>query len=142
MSRRLRLPFARLPSQRSLYVVGVSRCERPIILTATASGKRHAPQTNGLQLRLRSIREDSNLTAVTHGIVAVLAAAGMHMPLPARANTPLTLASQKDSAASALNTDLPPVKVVDRSTPQAQTRQEAEDEWQRRRRRSMSLAGA
>lgn len=52
----------------------------------------------------------------------------------ARAN----LQVQRLAAVSPVNTDVP--RVVDRSTPQAQSKQELEDEWQRKRRTS-SLAG-
>ncbi|KAB8338766.1 hypothetical protein FH972_021711 [Carpinus fangiana] len=46
---------------------------------------------------------------------------------------------QKDTPTSLLKTDVPAVK--DRSTPRAQTRQEAEEEWKRRSKRNKSLEG-
>ena len=46
---------------------------------------------------------------------------------------------QKDSTTSPLKTDIPPAQVVDRSTPRAQTIQEAEEEWKRRKSKSSNL---
>ena len=49
---------------------------------------------------------------------------------------------QRESVPSQpLNTDLPSAQTLDRSTPRAQTVQEAEEEWKRRSDRSMNLEG-
>ncbi|KAI4724604.1 hypothetical protein E4T49_07651 [Aureobasidium sp. EXF-10728] len=45
------------------------------------------------------------------------------------------------SVSPPLNTDIPLEKAIDRPTPRAQTRQEVEDEWKRRSRRTSSLEG-
>ena len=49
------------------------------------------------------------------------------------------LALQKHSSVSPVNTDLP--RLMDRSTPRAHTRQELEDDWKRKSRRTSSLEG-
>ncbi|CAD0086192.1 unnamed protein product, partial [Aureobasidium mustum] len=45
------------------------------------------------------------------------------------------------SVTSPLNTNVPPEEGVDRPTPRAQTRQEVEEEWKTRSRRTSSLEG-
>ncbi|KAL9082193.1 MAG: hypothetical protein Q9159_006639 [Coniocarpon cinnabarinum] len=50
-------------------------------------------------------------------------------------------AARRDSATSPLKTDLPAAPAADRSTPQAQTIQEAEEEYQKRKSSSGNLAG-
>lgn len=51
----------------------------------------------------------------------------------------LSAETRRDSTTSPINTDVPSVKVIDRSTPHAQTRQEAEEEWKRRSKHNLSL---
>ncbi|TKA75414.1 hypothetical protein B0A49_02638, partial [Cryomyces minteri] len=46
---------------------------------------------------------------------------------------------KRASMTSPINTDIPPAKFTDRGTPRAQTRQEAEEDWKRRSRRTPSL---